>query len=228
MSSEDPLESVTSGAVQGALTWSADFIKSLAQKFRDKKLAFIQDSETIKLVKEQYNSGELNFYKVYINDKEILFIVKLGLTLRSLENDDTRRQNLRNKIFKKYESEGLHIAQFVENGVLNRYTAILIDNLKSVDDLKKKIIDTLNNINKHVLFVKTYDKDRNVIESVRSNVFANSPNIFVVSGVAAAAELVRKCEETITKLLTDYELEKISSGFKENLFYKRVMKVTEN
>lgn len=178
MSFEDPIESATSGAVKGVLEWSAEQIKSLAQKFKDKKLAFIQDSETIKLVKEQYNSGELNFYKIYIEDKDLLFLVKLGLTLRRLKENPDRRTNLRDKIFKKYELKGLHIAQFVENGILSRYTAILIDNLSSVDDLKKKIANTLNDVEKYVLFVQAKDTGRGIVESVRTKIFANSPNIF--------------------------------------------------
>ena len=82
----------------------------------------------------------------------------------------------------------------------------------------------LKNIDKHILFVKTDNSTRTVVEMARTNVFANSPHIFVISGVSTAAEIVRKCEETITKLFTDYELERISSGFKENLFYKRILK----
>jgi FixJ family two-component response regulator len=125
MSSED----IIAGATKGALDWSVEFIKSLVEKFKDRKIAFIEDEETIKIVKEQYNSGELNFYKAYIQDKELLFIVKLGLTLRRMESDSQRRNNLRDKIFRKYEIRGLRIAQFVENGILNRYIGILIDNL---------------------------------------------------------------------------------------------------
>lgn len=151
-------------------------------------------------------------------------MAKLGLTLRKLEEDKERKSNLRGKIFKKYELRGLHIVQFVENGILNRYTAILIDNLSSIEDLKKKIAETLNDIEKYVLFVQTKDDERGVIESVRTKVFANSPSIFIVSGIYPASQIVRKCEENITKLLKDYELEKISSGYKENLFYKRVLR----
>lgn len=223
MSSEDPVESLVAGAVKGTLEWTSDFIKSLALKFKDRKLAFIQDSETIQIVKEQYNSGELNFYKIYIEDKELLFLAKLGLTLRKLEGNPDRRTNLRNKVFKKYELKGLHIVQFVENGILSRYTAILIDNLSSIEDLKKKIADTLNDIEKYVLFVQAKDNERGVIELVRTKVFANSPIIFILSGIHPASEIVKKCEETITKLLSDYELERISSGLKENLFYKRIL-----
>ena len=146
MSFEDPIESATSGAVKGLLDWSTNSIKSFVQKFKNGKLAFIQDEETIKLVKEQYNSGELNFYKIYIDDEELLFLAKLGLTLRKLEGNPDRRTNLRNKVFKKYNLKGLHIVQFVENGILSRYTAILIDNLSSIEDLKKKIAETLKDI----------------------------------------------------------------------------------
>jgi len=224
MSFEDPIESATSGAVKGLLDWSTNSIKSFVQKFKNGKLAFIQDEETIKLVKEQYNSGELNFYKIYIDDEELLFLAKLGLTLRKLEGNPDRRTNLRNKVFKKYNLKGLHIVQFVENGILSRYTAILIDNLSSIEDLKKKIAETLKDIEKYVLFVQAKDNERGVIESVRIKVFANSPNIFIISGIHPASQIIRTCEETITKLLTDYELEKISSGYKENLFYKRVFK----
>lgn len=224
MSSERFVSDIAEGTTKGLLDWSEEKISDFILKFKDKKLAFIQDKETIQIVKEQFNSGELNFYKNYIEDRDLLFIVKLGLTLRKLEGHTERKQNLREKIFNKYETNGLHIAQFVENGILNRYTAILIDNLISIEDLKKKIKDTLKNIEKHVLFVKTRDTERSVIENSRTIVFANSPNIFIISGISSAAEIIRKCEPIITQLFIDYNLEKISSGYKENLFYKRILK----
>ena len=218
---DDIAESAIKGATKGALEWTKEQIVGFIKKLKDRKLAFIQDEETIKLVKEQYNSGELNFYRIYIEDKDLLFLTKLGLTLRKLEGNSDRRTNLRNKIFKKYDLNGLHIAQFVENGILSRYTAILIDNLISIEDLKSKIEKTLKDIEKYVLFVQAKDQERNVIELVRTKVFANSPTIFIISGIYPASEIVRKCEGTITKLLVEYELERISGGYKENLFYKR-------
>ena len=61
MSSEmpvDPIESASKGAMKGALEWTSEFVKEVVKKLKDKKLAFIQDEETIRIVKEQYNSGE--------------------------------------------------------------------------------------------------------------------------------------------------------------------------
>jgi len=222
--SENPIESMTKGVTKGFLEWSSEKIAEFIGKLKDKKLAFIQEEETIRIVKEQYNSGELSFYKGYIEDKELLFIIKLGLTLRRLQKSLERKQNLRENIFSKYEVKGLHIAQFVENGLLNRYIGILIDDLISIEDFKNKILNVLNNIEKHVIFVKSTDVDRMVIQSVSSVVASHSPMIFVVSGMASAAGIVRSCESRFVELLMDYELEKMSSGDRENLFFKRKIK----
>ena len=101
MSSDDPIASITAGAVEGTLKVSGESIKSWIKKFKDKKLAFIRDEDTIKVVKEQLSSGELNFYQSYVENRETLFIVQLGLTLRRVEGDSIRRQNLRDKIVTK-------------------------------------------------------------------------------------------------------------------------------
>ena len=37
----DPIESVSKGAVKGALEWGEGFIKNLANKFKDKEVSFI-------------------------------------------------------------------------------------------------------------------------------------------------------------------------------------------
>lgn len=224
--SYDPIKSASKGATEGFLSWSEDLIKKLASKFRDRKLAFIQDEKTIKRVKEQYKSGELSIYKGYVEDKEILFLLQMGLTLRSLEREkeEERRRNLRTKIFNRYNIKGLHIAQFVENGILNRYMGILIDNIVSIEKFKEDIMSILQNIEKHVLFVQTKDKERDVIKQTLTIVNSHLPMIFILSGISSAAEIVRNCETKLKEMLEDYDLEKMSSSQKENLFFKRVLK----
>ncbi|MBI2142142.1 hypothetical protein HYU15_01475 [Candidatus Woesearchaeota archaeon] len=229
--SYDPIkaasEGIAKGAVEGLLSWGENRIKSLASKFRDKKLAFIQDEKTIKRVKEQYGSGELSIYKEYVNDKELLFLLQMGLTLRALEreNEEDRKQKLRTKILNKYRIKGLHIAQLVENEILNRYIGILIDNIISIQKFKEDIISVLQNIEKHVLFVQTGDEEREIIKKALTIVSSNSPMIFILSGIGSAAEIVRKCEARLKVMLKDYDLEKISGSQKENLFFKRILRV---
>lgn len=223
--SYDPLESVTKGATKGFLEWGEDFIKKIASKFKDKELAFIQDEKTVRRVKEQYRSGELSFYKVYIEDKEMLFLLKMGLTLRSLEKDgeEERKRNLRTKIFNKYNVKGLHICQFVENGILNRYIGILIDDIISLDGFKKDIMNILENIEKHVLFVKKDDFENSILKQTTTLISTHYPMIFIVSGMSSAAKLIINCEEKLGELLPEYSIKRISEGEKEILFLKRVL-----
>ena len=139
------------------------------------------------------------------------------------DKEEERKQNLRTKIFNKYEVKGLHIAQFVENGILNRYIGILIDDIVSLDKFKKDIMNILNNIEKHVLFVKGNDNEREIIKQATTIISSHRSMIFIISGISSAAKIVRSCEERLKELLKDYELEKMSSGEKENLFFKRML-----
>src|SRR3989344_4719544 len=203
---KDVAEGATKGFVEGALNWTSKFIKELALKFRDNKLAFIQDEKTINIVKEQYRSGELAIYKEYIQDKEMLFLIKMGLTLRRLdkEKEEERRMNLRSKIFQKYKLRGLHIAQLVENGILNRYVGILIDDMTSINKFKEDLKEMLVNIDKYVLFVKKEDIERDVIRLTVNMTTLNLSMIFIISGIASAAQTVRKCESRLKELLKEY------------------------
>lgn len=219
----DPIESASKGAIKGALEWGTDLIKELASKLRDKKLSFIQDEEIIKRVKEQYKSGELSIYKEYINNKEMLFLLQMGLTLRSLENDESRRRNLRSKIFDKYNVKGLHIAQLVENGILNRYIGILMEGITSIEKFKKDLVNVLENVEKHVLFVQKIDSERGIIMKASNIAGVHLPMIFIVSGISSAAEIVKNCEARLKEILKEYNLEKISSNQKESLFFKRTI-----
>ena len=129
MPSDNPVSDIAEGAAKGILDWSLDKVTSFLQKLENRKIAFIEEQKTIDIVKEQYLSGESKFYGKYIRDKKFLFLARLGLALRKMEGDKERRGNLRDKIFKRYSVEGLHIAEFVENGILNRYVGILIEGL---------------------------------------------------------------------------------------------------
>ena len=224
--SSEPLEDIAKGVIKGTLEWTADFIKQLAKGFQENKLKFIRDKENIEIAKEQYNSGELQIYKTYIEDKKKLMILRMGLVLRKLENkgEKEKKQNLREDIMKKYEIKGLHIAQFVENGILNRYIGILLDDISSIEKFKEKINEIIDNIERYVLFVKTTDSERIVLESCLRITTSNLSMIFIVSGMGSAAETIKKVEERLKELLKEnYELEKMSKGDKERLFFKRIL-----
>lgn len=219
--SSNPLSDISKGATKGLLEWSSEKVASLVQKLKDRKLGFIQDPKTIEVAKEQYNSGEAKFYQIYIKNNEILFLVRMGLTLRKLEGTEERLLNLRDKIFRKYKVQGLHIAEFVQNGILNKYVGILIEELTSIEELKSEIEEVLKNIEKHVLFIKSGVNCPEIVKNIANVVHAHSPDIFIVSGIKSAAQVIIGCSDKIQIVLPSYALEKFSSSEKETLFFKR-------
>ncbi len=220
MSSDNPISDAAEGVTKGLLEWSAEKISLFVKKLHEKKLAFIQDRKTIELVKEHYNSGEVQFYNRYIKDKELLLLIKIGLTLRKLENDEERRQNLRDKIFRKYKTEGLHIAEFVENGALNKYIGILLEELTSIGEFEKEVGNVLKNIDKHAIFVKGDNRGENIIKRAMT-LSAHSPPVIIIAGVKSAAGVVKEIVDPLKNSLEDYHFERFSSGDKEILFFKK-------
>jgi hypothetical protein len=226
MSSEDEpfdkiIENSAKGIAKGILELTKEEIILYIKKFREKKFAFIGEEKTIEIAKEQYNSGESKFYHEYIKDKKLLYLIGMGLTLRKIEKDEEKRQNLRKKIFNKYRTKGLHISEFVQNGILNRYIGILIEELESIKDLTEQIEEVLNNIEKHIMFVQVTDRLGDVVKKAVNIIHSHTPNVFVISGECSVAGLIRDNIEKIKEALKDYELERISIKERETLFFKR-------
>jgi len=216
------ISDLAEGATKGLLNYGEEKIKQFAESFRSKKLKFIGDEKIISSAKATQKSGEWVFYKNYIKDKELLFIIKLGLVLRKIEDDSERIENLKEKIKKKYDISGLHVAYFVQNGILNRYVGILLDDLDSTESFDKIISNVLSNIDKHAIFISSRYTQREILKDSMTITSAHQSSIFIVSGMKSAAKIVRDSEKELVEVLGKYELEKISTGSKEILFFKLV------
>lgn len=114
----DPIESVSKGAAEGVLEWSAEKLKEFVVKLKNRQMAFIEDRETIDIVKDQRATAEWKFFTQYVVDKELRVLFQMGLTLRKLEaqNKQNALEQLKRKILDKYDTNGLHTAQLVQNG----------------------------------------------------------------------------------------------------------------
>lgn len=219
--SSDQLAEAVEGVTKAALDWSFEKLASFVKKLKERKLAFIVDKKTIDVVREQYHSGESKFYAKYISNKELLFLVRMGLTLRKLEREENRLLNLRDKIYHKYGLRGLHIAQFTQSGVLNRYLGMLIEMLISEEDLENTIANVLNNIEKHTLFVLATNNGADITRKSQTIIDAHSPSIFVITGFKSAAKIVETTRPLLQNIMQNYELERFSGNEKEILFFKR-------
>ena len=221
MSSDNFISDSTEGVTKGALDWTAEKISSLVREFRERKLAFIRDPKTIEVVKQEYRSGESKFYQKYIKKRELLFLVRIGLGLRKLEDNEPKLQNFRDKIFRKYKVKGLHIAEFVQAGILNRYLGLILEDLSSVEELEKEIEEILGNIERHTLFVKSIESPFEIIKKSSNIVDSHTPRIFIIFGIKSSANIVRSVKEKMKQLMKDYEFEEVSGGDREILFFKR-------
>ncbi len=212
---------IVKDVIKASLEFSKEQIINFITKLRDKKLAFIEDENTIKLAKEQYESGESKFYHRYIHNKDLLLLVGMGLTLRKVEGDAEKRRNLRSKILNKHKISGLHVAEFVQNGILNRYNAILLELVDSIADLENQIEEVLKNIDKHSLFIKREDRIGQILRKTINITDSHSPTIFVISGEGSCAKLLNDNIKKIEDSLTNYSLERMNTPSREILFFKR-------
>lgn len=63
MSSENnPPDDFARGATKGALDWTVEKVKELAIKIKNRKIAFVEDIETIQTVQEIRKTSEYLFF----------------------------------------------------------------------------------------------------------------------------------------------------------------------
>jgi len=222
-SSEEIVKDFGEGLGKGIADSVKETIKELVWKFNRKELLFIQEKETIELAREQLKTNEHAFYQKYIKEEDNLNCAVMGLTLRRLDiiGLDEKRENLVRKIQKKYNLNGVHISYLVQNGVLNRYIIGLLEEIESVEELNKQLKDFLDNVEKYTLFVKTEQHEDQIVNKIRTKLVANSPIIFIISGMKSAAGIVLNCFNSIKdEISSDYEYERYSSTKGEIIFLK--------
>lgn len=206
MTPDTPLEDAAKGVTKGVLEWSKEQIENFLNKHRNKTLAFVEDKETLDAIEDQKSTAEWCIYKNYIKDKRLKMLVKLGLTLRQLKNaqEQNRLQDLRNKIIKRYGSNGLHVSEFVENSILSDYLLTELKIIRSPVDLIKNVEDLLNNIDKFIIFIQSTDEVRKSAEWIISYLKGSHPDIYILVGKSSAITITKKITYSIKKEVKEY------------------------
>lgn len=152
MTSEDApgdfVEASVKGAVKGLLEFSAEKIQELIEKHKQGALSFIEDSETIELVKSQKNRPEWFMYAKYVTDKNLRIQIQMGMVLKKLESDKQKLDSLRDKIRKKYNVKGLNVAELVQSGIFGKYVNLLLGEANEEKELENGIEQILSDIDK--------------------------------------------------------------------------------
>jgi hypothetical protein len=227
MSSKDPLASVAQGATKGALEYAEDKIKEYAAKIFNRDIAFVQDIETIKTAKEANSATEYKYFRQYIENPDYRILFRLGLTLRKYEKDNKRLTNLRDKIVLRYGENGLHIAQFVQNGLVNKYVgSVLESSTIDPEDLTGEIEKLFYNIENIVNYIEQFDNVDKKVKEIVTKIIAHSPKTYIICSSKSAMEQCPKVLKGVLKEIQNYEVELYKTDIKEVYFLKRTLPKT--
>lgn len=156
-SSRDPITSAAEGVTRAFIDWTEEKIKGLVDRFQNKDIAFVSDPETIILVKKQRKTSESELFRDYIEDPDLRILFHMGLTLRRLEKHPRRLTDLREKILNTYDTKGLHIAQFIQNGFFGKLLGNILGRATTSQKLRFEMKDLFENIERTVIFIQQKD-----------------------------------------------------------------------
>jgi len=219
----DPVESVAKGAVKAAIEWTEEKILQVYRDFKNKKLAFIEDPETIECAKKQRQKGEWAHFKTYMPyDEEVYTLFQTGLTLREYEEKNKQVDSIVKRILKRYKSKGLHVAWFAQNGLFSKYVANILETGATTQATKSEVENLFKNIDDKVVFInqKYGLKPKLKIGEIITKIHAHSPETFIISSVGGAMKVCEKIKNGVMKQLSaKYICEFYESEQKGKLIY---------
>jgi hypothetical protein len=220
-------EGIGKGVSDSIIKNGSSLIKSLIEKFKLGKLAFIQERTTLDQAKELLNSNEHFFYVTYIKDKEKQTLAVMGLTLRRLdqEGEIKRREKLVETIKRKFNRQDLHFVYLVQNGVLSRYITNLLEKVDDPELMERSLAEFIKNLDKFVYFIYSGQDISQVADTIKTKIVANSPEVFIISAMGSAVETLLSSFDKVKEEITiDYTLDIYSSQRKlrrEIIFLER-------
>lgn len=219
--SESPADKFFEGVGKECAEQGIDYVKSILRDIKDKKYLFIGERKTIDQVKKQKKSPEFIFYSKFVFDKDFCFQIKMGLTLRNLddERDYERLDHLKNVIISKYDLEGLHVAQISQNKIIMKYLLHHLEENKGEDKIKEELNLFLKEIEKNTFFIQKHYSEKSIIEDVKLKIKAHSPKIFIISAKGSTENISEKVFDFfINNPLENYRHKRYNSD-KENVLF---------
>jgi len=190
----DPIESITKGTVKAVIDLTSEKINEYIEKFRNRKIAFVDDPSIIENIKKQREKGEWKLFTTFIKDPKLHILFQTGLTLRDFEEERKNMKPLLDKIYKKYDLKGIHVAWFAQNGLFGKYCDYLFESGLSMEDISKEINQLFKDIDNRVFFIrKTHgNKIRQVVGEIVAKIHTFNPNLFIISSIGGASGICER------------------------------------
>lgn len=203
----DPIRSATEGATMALLRWSKQEIRSLVQRFKNREIAFVENPSTVAALIEEKKGPEYQLYRHYVKDSKFRILCLMGLTLRKLEGTDGL-ETLRNKIYKKHDEEGLHVAQAVQSGILGILIQERIKDVGSEINLSRELDAILRGVEQSIEFVQLDDDSKRKAHELAIRIHAQRPRVLVVAGLGGAKVIAERVVKGILQEVKDYAFRK--------------------
>lgn len=217
----NPISDFCEGAGKECAKEGIDFVKNILGQLFNKKYAFIGERKTIDHVKKQKYSPEFKFYSNYISDKDIKSQIKMGLALRVLEeeNDYERIKHLRGVIVKKYDIEGLHVAELSQNKILMKNILHYLEEGKTEEQIKEELISFLNNIEQNTFFIQNGQSVEEITQDISLKIQVHSPKIFIIASKGSTNTISAQVfDHLITSKKSTYDYKQYGDN-KENILF---------
>ena len=147
----------------------------------------------------------------------------MGLTLRRLEEEGKPVEDLRAKIYRKHEAKGLHVAQFVQNGLFGKYLNNILPRIQNPKKLVGEIDKFFKNLDHYTLFVRKIDDPQKKTAEVLSKIHAHSPKVFILSSMQIIAmDTCEQIKKGVMSKLSGYTVESYKSEEKLNYLISKV------
>jgi hypothetical protein len=222
MSSNPAIEGAAKAATEVAIKWTAEKIKEYIIKFKHRDVAFVEDVTTIQLALKQRKTSEYTIFKDNIKDERLRILFQLGLTLRGIEKDEEKCKNLRNTIMKKYGTEGLHISEFVQNGIFAKFLAAFLEKGLTPEQLKAEIWNLFQHIEQTNSFVQANDDEEKVAEAIITRIQSHCPKTYSISGLKSVKQNVRRIATMTTRRIDGYSIEAYDADIRVIVFLNRI------
>lgn len=142
----------------------------------------------------------------------------MGLTLRTVEQERARLEKLREKIVRKYHPEGLHVAQFVQEGFFGMFFGNIIEKAKTSEELTFGIENLFKNIEITTSFIQYWDKVDKEAEKIVVRIHSHSPNTYIIFGSKSAIEKCEQVKEKVMESISGYSAELYKTEIKQIYF----------
>ena len=215
-----PLESMAKGATKGFLEHIEERVAQLVTRLHNREIAFVKDKTNIETVKKQKETPEYDLLQQYVPKGWLRILFLMGLALRKVEYDQNKVAELKDDIYRKYGTTGVHVAELAQIGVITQLLAHLVKILASPADVRSKLVTFLEQVDYLVIFVSKQDIKHVESKSnlLMSRVDNHPSHMMILFASGFAMNVALKILKRVKKDPRDYIIEVQEEGLQITAF----------